>query len=46
LSRRGRGEKQQVWKEKIFAAGANWMKSVAIGCSDIVGNKEYVGNVR
>ena len=46
LRRRRRGEKQQVWKAKIFAAGANWMKSVAIGCSDIVGSKDYVGTVR
>jgi hypothetical protein len=46
LKRRRRGEKKQVWKAKIFAAGANWMKSVAIGCSDIVGDKEYVNNVQ
>ena len=46
LSRKRRGEKQQHWKAKIFAAGAKWMKSVAIGCSDVVGSKEYVDNVR
>jgi len=46
LSRKRRGEKKQHWKAKIFAAGANWMKSVVIGCSDVVGSKEYVGNVR
>lgn len=46
LKRRRPGEKKKHWKAKIFAAGANWMKSVAIGCSDVVGNKEYVGNVR
>ena len=38
LKRRRRGEKKQHWKAKIFAAGANWMKSVATGCSDVVGN--------
>lgn len=43
---RFKGRNHTKWKAGMFKAGANWMKSVAIGCSDVVGSKEYVGNVR
>jgi|GEM_PF-4658213 len=43
---RFKGRNHTQWKVGMFKAGANWMKSVAIGCSDVVGNKEYVDNVR
>lgn len=41
---RFKGRNYTKWKAGMFKAGANWMKSVAIGCSDVVGSKEYVGN--
>ena len=43
---RFKGRNHIKWKSEMFKAGANWMKSLAYGCSDVVGNKEFVGNVR
>lgn len=40
-----KGKKNTKWKVGIFKAGANWMKSLAYGCSDVIGNEEFVGNI-
>lgn len=40
---RFKGRNHTKWKVGMFKAGANWMKSVVIGCSDVVGSKDYVG---
>ena len=35
---RFKGRNHIKWKSEIFKAGANWMKSVVIGYSDVVGS--------
>lgn len=42
---RFKGKNHIQWKVRMFRAGANWMKSLMYGCSDVIGNKEFVGDV-
>ena len=42
---RFKGRKHVKWKAEMFKSGANWIKSLAYGCSDVIGNKEFVDNV-
>lgn len=42
---RFKGRNHIKWKSEIFKAGVNWMKSVVIGCSDIVDIEELLKEI-